>query len=121
VHRLFVGFPQGISAAGLVLLRLVVGIAIVAEGYRMPGWVSAGSLMVGVAICLGLLTPIAAAIVTGALAVGAYPGSGRPFDRLALAALAIALVLLGPGSISLDFRLFGRREILIPTKRDPFL
>jgi uncharacterized membrane protein YphA (DoxX/SURF4 family) len=31
-----------------------------------------------------------------------------------LAAMSAALVLLGPGAFSLDARLFGRREIIIP-------
>jgi len=31
-----------------------------------------------------------------------------------LAAISAALILLGPGAFSLDGRLFGRREIIIP-------
>jgi uncharacterized membrane protein YphA (DoxX/SURF4 family) len=31
-----------------------------------------------------------------------------------LAVISVALVLLGPGAVSLDARLFGRREIIIP-------
>jgi len=31
-----------------------------------------------------------------------------------LAVISAALVLLGPGAFSLDARLFGRREIIIP-------
>jgi uncharacterized membrane protein YphA (DoxX/SURF4 family) len=34
-----------------------------------------------------------------------------------LAATSAALVLLGPGAFSLDARLFGRREIIIPEGR----
>lgn len=40
-----------------------------------------------------------------------------PFDRLVglvLGADAIAIALIGPGAFSVDARLFGRREILIP-------
>jgi uncharacterized membrane protein YphA (DoxX/SURF4 family) len=34
-------------------------------------------------------------------------------------AVAVALVLLGPGALSLDARLFGRREIIFPHERRP--
>ena len=36
------------------------------------------------------------------------------FAAFNLAAISAALVLLGPGAFSLDARLFGRREIIIP-------
>jgi hypothetical protein len=31
------------------------------------------------------------------------------------AVIALAVICLGPGALSLDARLFGRREIIIPT------
>jgi len=33
--------------------------------------------------------------------------------------MAAAVVLLGPGALSLDARLFGRREVTIPEKANP--
>jgi hypothetical protein len=33
--------------------------------------------------------------------------------------MSFALVLLGPGAISVDARLFGRQEIIIPDGRRP--
>jgi len=32
------------------------------------------------------------------------------------AVIALAVICLGPGAYSLDARLFGRREIIIPTR-----
>ena len=34
-----------------------------------------------------------------------------------MAAISATLLLLGPGAFSLDARLFGRREIIIPESR----
>jgi uncharacterized membrane protein YphA (DoxX/SURF4 family) len=49
-------------------------------------------------------------------------GTGR-FENtlvaLQLTAMSVILVLLGPGAYSLDARLFGRREIIIPDSRRP--
>jgi hypothetical protein len=47
-------------------------------------------------------------------------GANNHINALAafnLAAMSAALVLLGPGAFSLDARLFGRREIIIPEGR----
>jgi hypothetical protein len=40
----------------------------------------------------------------------------RTLDALYLVAISIAITVLGPGAFSLDARLFGRREIIIPVK-----
>jgi uncharacterized membrane protein YphA (DoxX/SURF4 family) len=72
--------------------------------------VSSGALLLA-----GLMTPIAGA-VAGLTGIVAGVGS-MPLDvaRAALVASAAgAIVLLGPGAFSIDARLFGRREIIIP-------
>jgi len=82
--------------------------------------------MFGTAILLlfGFLTPIVS-IILGSEIIGnwllGYSQAPRisiydkPSDVLAFA-IAIAIVLLGPGALSLDARLFGRREIIIPPR-----
>jgi uncharacterized membrane protein YphA (DoxX/SURF4 family) len=71
---------------------------------------------------MGFLTPICC----GLAAVGnilinfvRFPSNQTPalassIAHLNLAMICVALVLLGPGAFSLDARLFGRREIIIP-------
>ena len=89
-------------------------------------WI-AGSLMIviGVALFVGVLTPIVSALATicylwrallPALAAGAANRIGAS-EALTLAAVSFALVFLGPGAFSLDARFFGRREIIIPEKK----
>jgi uncharacterized membrane protein YphA (DoxX/SURF4 family) len=116
---------------GLLLLRIVVGGAASLQGavylthMNEPNaltWM-AGLLAVvsGVALVAGFLTPAsgAAAGLTTLFIVATWtpPGASVLIDRAAALVLVVdatALSLLGPGALSLDARLFGRREIIIP-------
>ena len=78
-----------------------------------PVWFGFMALIVGALLTIGLLTPIAAILV-----VLSSAGLASMFDSnlsvVLAAAIAISIFLLGPGALSVDARLFGRREILIP-------
>ena len=63
----------------------------------------------GILLLIGLLTPIAAA-------AGAFAGAGIGLTVGFVTVVALAMVLLGPGAYSLDSRLFGLREIIIPSR-----
>jgi uncharacterized membrane protein YphA (DoxX/SURF4 family) len=89
-------------------------------------WI-AGSVAaaVGLSLLAGILTPIAAALV-GLSATGWWisvipaPHPNLFPSKLLVAFLAVvagAIVFLGPGAFSLDARLFGLREIIIPRSR----
>ncbi|MEP7362403.1 MAG: hypothetical protein ABI972_04040 [Acidobacteriota bacterium] len=80
------------------------------------------AILAGLMLASGFLTPLAGALVafgTVALAFGWFP---QPVPNLLDAELAsvfvviisIAVTFLGPGAYSVDARLFGRREIIIP-------
>lgn len=81
----------------------------------------------GGALLLGLLTPIAGLLVglggaLGALSWLPLPNPNLLDTRLVLMfviIVALAIILLGPGAFSLDARLFGRREIIIPHPSRP--
>ena len=98
-----------------------------------PAWVPGLiSLLIGIALLIGLLTPIASiSAALGFLAGGFFDCPWLPsvaltrqaciLTALNLSAISICLVLLGPGAFSFDARLFGRREIIIPKSRNsPF-
>jgi uncharacterized membrane protein YphA (DoxX/SURF4 family) len=101
--------------------------ALVGSGSQgISSWaVGSLAIAVGAAIFLGFLTPAASAAAT----VGYLITGGSSFlmteanhhistlGAFNLAAMSAALVLLGPGAFSLDARLFGRREIIIPEGR----
>lgn len=71
----------------------------------------------GISLLVGYMTPFAG-IVAVVVSVSSAVSSPGLFDtRLATALVtsnAIAILCLGPGAFSIDARLFGRREILIP-------
>ncbi|MGD0136807.1 MAG: hypothetical protein ABSE57_32590 [Bryobacteraceae bacterium] len=92
----------------------------------MSAWaVGSLAIAVGAAIFVGFLTPAASAAATvGYLMMGVSPSLMteanhhlRALTAFNLAAISAALALLGPGAFSLDARLFGRREIIIPEGR----
>ena len=115
---------------GLLLLRSAVGILILVQGgVQLAGsgssptagtWIGAAFLIApGAALLAGFLTPIAASLVGLGVAGGWISVMAptifhsRPVLGFLLA-IAAAIVLLGPGAFSLDARLFGLREIIIP-------
>ena len=76
----------------------------------------------GVLLLIGFVTPVVSVligIVSAANAIYWLPSpAGNLFDgriaSLDMIVMAAAIALLGPGAFSLDARLFGRREIVIP-------
>ena len=112
---------------GLLLLRIVVGAGAVAQGaVYLTHMIEAHALMwiagvlaivSGLALLAGFLTPASG---VGAGLATLFIITGTPtsvlVDRLAACILvvdAVVLVLLGPGALSMDARLFGRREIVV--------
>jgi uncharacterized membrane protein YphA (DoxX/SURF4 family) len=69
-----------------------------------------------VLLLVGLWTPIASAVITVAELGFAMSHPANPWSFVHVATLGAALALLGPGSCSLDARLFGRKQIQIPSR-----
>lgn len=134
VQRYFSTFPGGGPGAGLLLLRVVVGGAATIQGaayltqateMNALTWIASMLAAVsGAALVAGFVTPVSG--ITAGLATlfiaatWAAPGASVFIDRLPAVFMivdAAAVALLGPGAHSLDARLFGRREIIVP--RDP--
>lgn len=134
IGRLFFDFPAGLPGMSLLLLRAVLGLAILTRGglcVEQPHpsplvWlVGASAFLAGTFLTVGFLTPLAgAAIAAGAagmwfslLPVCATTGADSTTSLMFGCAILAAVVGLGPGAFSVDARLFGRREIIIPLSR----
>ena len=138
LQRLFSTFPDSCPGVALFLLRAIVGLTAIVQGFlylSKGGKSSAGGLLFGmllaisgVCLMIGFLTPMAS-ILAGvgcvasdiswlpAPAITLFDG---PLVSLEMIVMAVSIALLGPGAFALDARLFGRREIVIPpTPRDP--
>jgi len=138
LQRFFSTFPGGWPALGLLLLRLAVstnsfieGIALLnvqgASGFPiLPAGVAL--VLASISLALGFLTPVFSALAALSFVASEVTLHHLPIvhpfgDFVATGdfiTIAIALTCLGPGAVSLDARLFGRREIIIPdTLRPP--
>lgn len=126
LQRLFSAFPGGWPGVGLFLLRAAVGlVALIQGGFYLSGGYSALGLFglaAGGALLAGFLTPLAGvAVALGTLGAGfsvlPVPEPNLLDAKLSLifaGIMTMAIVFLGPGAFSMDARLFGRREIIIP-------
>ena len=141
VQRLFSGFPAGAPGAGLLLLRLTLGVYLIAQGARIldpfmgtgtPPTIFAAltalAMFVGGSLgAVGVLTPItqSTSVAVGLITLidvlwppPAVPGLDVPWPlAMTTTVMAVSLVFLGPGAYSIDAFLFGRREISIPLPR----
>jgi uncharacterized membrane protein YphA (DoxX/SURF4 family) len=129
--RLFSTFPGGWRGAGLLLLRLAVGSAAVAQGLgylvasvpaTVGAWFIGGLLTIsGASVVIGFLTPVASvgiAVASSRIALTAVLKASSPLavrlGAVEAVAISVSLAILGAGAFSLDAYLFGRREIIIP-------
>ncbi len=132
MSRLYSRFPARAPGAGLLLLRMAIGATLVAQampclsGAQDPRLSSLAccllALVSGASLIVGFLTRIVAAIaatlVTSATLLSLTSSSVGPLrsypSDLNMIVVAVAIALLGPGAISLDAALFGRRKVIIP-------
>jgi uncharacterized membrane protein YphA (DoxX/SURF4 family) len=122
-------FPSGPPGIGLLIARTTLGVAFIIQGRfclmaAAPGSRVAGACaaVLGGLLAIGFLTPIASILgaLGGLLAIlSVIPDCSSPLSQSVYALFLIGVILVeillaGPGAYSIDSRIFGRREIIIP-------
>jgi len=127
-------YPTGIPGLGLLLLRLAIGFDLLTRSTLFnpfannltSGWGELPRLLEisgGVFLIAGFATPIVGVLLTSvvvlemiqrAAADPAYASMTGPWENALLYVIVLgSLTLLGPGAISLDAKLFGRRHVSV--------
>ena len=125
MRRLFSTFAHGWPGAGLLLMRVVLGIALIARGVTRlwggpPMLLTVLSVLLigaGLLLLAGLWTPIAGTLVA---AIEVWKIFLLPEDLwvyILLGTLGAALAMLGPGAWSIDARLFGWKRVELPDRK----
>ena len=126
MRRLYSTFAGGWPGAGLLLLRVVVGSAlIVRASLRLwndlpPMNVTVPAVLLigaGILLIAGLWTPVVGTSIALIEIWKMLTLAGDKSVWLLLGTAAVALAMLGPGLWSIDARLFGWKRIEAPPRK----
>jgi putative oxidoreductase len=125
LRRLFSTFARGWPGIGLLVLRVVLGIALI---WRAVGRLSVDpsthttvlsvlGIGAGLLLLIGLWTPVAATLVAAIQVWKICWKLGDPWIYILLGTIAVAVAMLGPGFWSVDARIYGWKRIDLPSPR----
>ena len=118
----FSTFPGQWPGLGLLLLRLAQAVSSILDARLYPWGLGEGvaiailcaELLSSGLLAIGLWTPVAGVILAMVESIRIILGASIDGRPAALAVIGLSLAMLGPGSWSIDARLFGRKRIDLP-------
>jgi putative oxidoreductase len=119
LQRLFSTFASGWSGTGLFLQRVAVAITLIRfcvidvagsplSASMIPHIIGGGAAMFFV---VGLWTPFVGTLIAVSESWVIVTHSGDPWISALLATIGGTLAMLGPGAMSIDARLYGRKRL----------
>ncbi len=126
MRRLFSSFARGWPGVGLLVLRVAAGSSLIARAILVLGntlTIGTGFFQLfiataGLLLIIGLWTPVVASVMALLELWRIISRRGDLSSDILLCTLAFAIALLGPGSWSVDARLFGWKRIEIDTQKN---
>jgi uncharacterized membrane protein YphA (DoxX/SURF4 family) len=120
MHRVSSTFADRLPSHGLLLLRVIVGIALIARCVQLANGASLHTIAphviaagVGLFVMFGLWTSGAGAVLAILEFLTAFSHNRDPWLSVLLAGIGAALALLGPGTWSVDAWRSGWKRIEI--------
>ena len=120
MHGMSSTFADRLPSPGLLLLRVIVSIALIARCVQLVNGESLQAItphvivaVAGLFVLFGLWTSVAGAVVAIIELFIAFSHRHDPWLSVLLASVGVALALLGPGNWSVDARRSGWKRIEI--------
>jgi putative oxidoreductase len=124
MQRLFSAFPNSWPGSGLLILRVAAAASSILSGFSatLPGLplplLQGAAAATSALLLLGLWTPLAGLLQVSVELTSGFGHGSLDINHALLSALGLGLAMIGPGSWSLDARLFGRKRIDLNIRKD---
>jgi putative oxidoreductase len=124
MQRLFSAFPNSWPGSGLLILRVAAAASSILSGFSatLPGLpvplLQGAAAATSALLLLGLWTPLAGLLQVSVELTSGLGHGTLDINHALLSALGLGLAMIGPGSWSLDARLFGRKRIDLNIRKD---
>lgn len=119
-------FPLGLPGVALLVLRVCVAATSFFDGtahwtIATSPWIFFPIVLTAVCLCLGLLTPVCASLCSFMEFYLLVAPRKEDMVHLVISTLTgVVLAVLGPGAYSIDARIFGRRLLTVPRRKQPY-